>query len=461
MSHLSAPESFLPRRREAILLALAILSGIGLRLLFVFRFPAITPDGRLYLSIAETWARFRVYGTDPTSPSSLRMPGYPAFLAGVHLVFGSIRPTTVYLIQAGIDLATCVVVGLLGATLFGRRVGRVAFVLALLCPFTANYVSLLLTETLAIFTTAVALLIGFLALARLRQGLPVGYLVGTGAAIGAGILIRPDGGILLPVLALALLTRAREVGSKRALGATAIVCAVSLGVLLPWTIRNAMAFGRFQVLTPAVVVGIGERVAVGVTRWLSTWILDYVSDQDVWWKTFSHEPIDPGSLPRRAFGSAGDPARTLGLIAEFNKTGIVGKTLDREFDELATERIRRRPWDHFLLIPLGRMTDMWLRPRTEMLPLESRWWEFRNPRSSWISIGYAGINLVFLALAAYGAFRVRGRREVWILLGFVLLRTAVIATVGNPCSPEERYTLECYPAVLVLAAAGLLQFRTS
>ena len=96
-----------------------------------------------------------------------------------------------------------------------------------------------------------------------------------------------------------------------------------------------------------------------------------------------------------------------------------------------------------------------------MLPLESRWWEFRNPRNSWISIGYAGINLVFLALAAYGAFRLRGRREVWILLGFVLLRTAVIATVGSPCSPEERYTLECYPAVLVLAAAGLLQFRTS
>jgi 4-amino-4-deoxy-L-arabinose transferase-like glycosyltransferase len=389
------------------------------------------------------------------------MPGYPAFLAGVHLVFGSIRPTTVYLIQAGIDLATCVVVGLLGATLFGRRVGRVALVLALLCPFTANYVSLLLTESLAIFTTAVALLIGFLALARLRQGLPVGYLVGTGAAIGAGILIRPDGGILLPVLALAFLARAREVGWRRALGATAILCAVTLGVLLPWTIRNAMAFGRFQVLTPAVVVGKGERVAAGFNRWLSTWILDYVSDQDVWWKTFSHEPIDPASLPRRAFGSAGDPARTLALIAEFNKTGTVGETLDRKLEELAGERIRGHPGKYYVVIPLGRMTDMWLRPRTEMLPLESRWWEFKNARNSWISIGYAGVNLVFLGLAAYGALGHLRRREVWILVGFAFLRTAVIATVANPCSPEERYTLECYPVVLVLAAAGLLQFRRS
>ena len=96
-----------------------------------------------------------------------------------------------------------------------------------------------------------------------------------------------------------------------------------------------------------------------------------------------------------------------------------------------------------------------------MLPLESRWWEFQDAKNSWISIGYAGINLVFLVLAAYGALGHLRRREVWILLGFAFLRTAMIATVANPCSPEERYTLECYPVVLVLAAAGLLQFRHS
>lgn len=426
----------------------------------MFRFPAVTPDGRLYRSIADTWARFGVYGVDATTPSALRMPGYPAFLAGIHLVFGSIRRTSVFLIQTAIDLATCVLIGLLGATLFDRRIGRIAFVLALLCPFTANYVSLLLTETLAIFTTALALLTGFLALRKLQQDLPVGYLVGTGVAIGSGILIRPDGAILLPLFALAFLSRARELGWKRTLGATAIVCAVSLGMLLPWTIRNAITLQEFQVLPPIVIVGKGERVAVGFNRWVSTWILDYVSDQEVWWKVFSHEPIDPRSLPRRAFGAPGDPERTLGLIAEFNRTRTIGEALDRKFDELTAERIRARPWRHLVLIPSGRMADMWLRPRTEMLPLESRWWEFRNARNSWISIGYAGINLGFLALAAYGAFGHLSRLEVWILLGFIFLRTALIATVGNPYSPEERYTLECYPAVLVLAAAGLLQFRT-
>jgi 4-amino-4-deoxy-L-arabinose transferase-like glycosyltransferase len=446
-------------RRTEILLAVATALGIGLRLLFVFRFPTVTPDGRLYRSIAETWARFGVYGTDPASPSALRMPGYPAFLAGIHLLFGSIRPATVFLIQTVVDLATCVVVGMLAATLFDKRVGRTAFVLALLCPFTANYVSLLLTESLAIFTTALALLFAFRARARLAEKFPIGDLLGAGAATGLGILIRPDGAILLPALAFALLTGGRNVGRKRSLGAAAIVCAVAPGFLAPWAVRNALTLNRFQILQPVVIVGKGERVAVGFNRWVTTWILDYVSDQEVWWKAFSHEPIDPAALPRRAFGSSGDPARTLALIAEFNETGTIAESLDRKFDDLASERIRARPWSYYAIIPLGRMADMWLRPRTQMLPLESRWWEFRNARRSWISIGYAGINLVYLALACYGALRNLRRPEVWILVGFAVLRTAAIATVGSPWSPEERYTLECYPAVFVLAAAGLLRLR--
>jgi 4-amino-4-deoxy-L-arabinose transferase-like glycosyltransferase len=449
------------RRRIEVLLALAIVSGIALRLIFVFRFPAITPDGRLYLRIAETWAESGVYGPDPATPSFLRMPGYPAFLAAIRLLFGSIRPTTVFLIQTLVDLATCVVVGLLGAVVFGRPTGRTALVLALLCPFTANYVALVLTETLAIFTTAVALLFGVVAVQRLEKGLPIRYLTALGAAIGAGILIRPDAAILLPVFGVAFLAQAHRAGLKRSFSAVAIVGAVSLGLLVPWTVRNAVRFGRFQPLSPAVVVGRGERVPVGFNRWVSTWIVDYVSDQDVWWKSFSHEPIDPRNLPRRAFGSAGDPDRTLALIAEFNRTGTFTANLDARFGELADERIRARPFNHWVIIPLGRTADMWLRPRTQMLPLDSRWWEFQNARRSWISIAYAGVNLAFLGLAAFGAAVHRRRPEVWILLGFAFVRTAAIATVGSPCSPEERYTLEAYPVVLVLAAAGLWRFRSA
>jgi hypothetical protein len=49
---------------------------------------------------------------------------------------------------------------------------------------------------------------------------------------------------------------------------------------------------------------------------------------------------------------------------------------------------------------------------------------------------------------------------VALLVGFVLLRSAFLGTLENP---EPRYTLECYPAIVVLASsmlAGGRSFRT-
>jgi hypothetical protein len=39
-----------------------------------------------------------------------------------------------------------------------------------------------------------------------------------------------------------------------------------------------------------------------------------------------------------------------------------------------------------------------------------------------------------------------------LLIGFVLIRSAFLATMENP---EPRYVLECYPAILVFAGAQL------
>jgi hypothetical protein len=44
-----------------------------------------------------------------------------------------------------------------------------------------------------------------------------------------------------------------------------------------------------------------------------------------------------------------------------------------------------------------------------------------------------------------------------MVLGFVLLRSAFLGTLENP---EPRYTLECYPVVIVLAALFVSDFRS-
>jgi hypothetical protein len=43
-------------------------------------------------------------------------------------------------------------------------------------------------------------------------------------------------------------------------------------------------------------------------------------------------------------------------------------------------------------------------------------------------------------------------RWAGLLLSFLLLRSAFLGTVENP---EPRYTLECYPAIIVLASSWL------
>jgi hypothetical protein len=144
--------------------------------------------------------------------------------------------------------------------------------------------------------------------------------------------------------------------------------------------------------------------------------------------------------------------RTAALIAEFNQTLMLDPDTDAKFAELASERIRRSPLRYYVWLPTLRIADMWLRPRTEMLPIEPRWWTFDDEQESWIAIAYGGLNLLLVAGAVVGLAKFRDIRIYGLLLGFVLLRSLFLASIENP---EPRYTLECFPVILVMAAAAL------
>jgi len=473
------------REHRVFFLATAV-TALALRLVFFVYFPVITDDSRIYADLATNWLQHGVYGQSQAVqqvtqivPTDTRLPGYPAFLAGIFWLFGPGNFRAVMMTQILLDLATCVIVADLARRIVSDRAAQIAFVLAALCPFLANYAAAVLTETLEVFFTALALDGAAAALDRTREGAmgARGLWAATGAAIAACILLRPDGGILLAAiiiyLAAAAPKGASDFGARTAslkrcpdtkrlsygnlLIAGIVVAVFALAPLAPWTIRNFRTLHHFQPLAPRYANATDELAPWGFNRWVKTWIVDYDSVEEIYWNV-PGEKIDAEKLPSRAIESAAERETTLALIADYNQSQDLTPALDARFGEVANDRIRVHPMRYYVSLPLLRIADMWLRPRTEILPPDVRWWEFNDDTwHSVMAVGFGLLNLAYvgvalLALIPGTLLRSSNIRWAGLLVSFVLLRSAFLGTLGNP---EPRYTLECYPAVIVLAAAYL------
>ena len=171
-------------------------AGLALRLIFFFRFPGVVTDSFVYGDIAKNWLEqgiFGLSGPEAVSPTYIRLPGYPAFLALIFKIFGMEHYRAALVVQIFVDLGTCLLSADITLRLFGARPAKLAFLMASLCPFLANYSVAALTETWEVFFTALAV---NLALRALEQQ-SYAYWAGCGAASAAAILLRPDGGLVV------------------------------------------------------------------------------------------------------------------------------------------------------------------------------------------------------------------------------------------------------------------------
>ena len=444
-------------RRNKVFFLVATGIALALRLYFVFRFPVIEGDTFIYGDIAKNWMNHGVYAVTDGAiirPTLIRLPGYPAFLAAIFSIFGQEHYHAVMVVQAFIDTNTCLVIAALALGLFGERTAKAAYLLAALCPFTANYAAAPLTETLAIFTTAHALYYGIRGLKALKAG-EAGTLMWffSGLWIATAIYLRPDSVVLLvPIGAVLLFYLFKLDYRKHAFRAGLLLLATSLGPLVPWTARNWRTFHVFQPLAPRYANDPGEFVPMGFNRWMKTWVVDVVSTEEVYWQV-SGEPLDIDNLPERAFDSRQQYDQTDELIADYNVQKYVDEDLDGRFERLAEERTAHSHFRYYIRLPFLRATDMWLRPRTELLPIEARWWEFSEHQGeSFFALAWAGLNLLLLLAAFRGWIRTKLGTYGVVLIGYMVLRSIFLSTLENP---EPRYVLECFPVVLALAAAGL------
>ena len=459
-------------RKDARFFLAASLAALALRLLFVLHFPAVVDDSRLYADIAENWLGHGVYGITDSGqvmPTVSRLPGYPAFLAAIFALFGWSNFRAVLLIQVLFDLGTCFLIADLARRMFSEHAAKAAFLLAALCPFLANYSAAALTETLEIFFTTLALDLAVRGIAAFLRDLesdstpaPLTW-IACGLSIGACILLRPDGGILFAAVAaywFLIFLRSFVVRLKQTPGIVprlrpllrvgVILTICTFAPLVPWTLRNFHTLHRFEPLAPRYATESDELPMPGFNRWTKTWMADYVSVEEVYWKV-PGDAIDVTRLPQRAFDSTAQRQTTEQLFADYNQDKEVTPELDARFAALFATRIHAAPLRYYVWLPALRIADMWLRPRTELLPSDPRWWEF-NDDPMWLSVSivFGLINLAYVGAAAVGLLRSRQLFGVGLFVMFLVLRSLFLGTLENP---EPRYTLECYPVVIVIAAA--------
>jgi len=440
---------------------IATLAGVALRLLFILRFPGVSTDSFVYGDIAKNWLQHGVYGlsgVDDISPTYIRLPGYPAFLAAVFAIFGMEHYRAVLVLQMLVDLGTCFLVADLARRLVSPRAARVAFLLGSLCPFLANYTANALTETLEVFFTALALDLTMIGLETLEDS-SLRPWVECGLAVGVGILLRPDGALLLFAIEgylLVLLVSRRKDQTRTGVSALhvfksgLILAVVSVATLIPWTVRNLHTFHEFQPLAPRYANQENAFVPLGFNRWMRTWIVDYTSVEDIYWAVPGNT-VEADKLPSRAFDSPQQRAQTVQLLQDYDDARHVTPELDARFAALAADRVRHSRSRYYVGLPLLRIADMWFRPRTETLPSDTRWWEFDDdPEWLLLTVILGIVNLAYLAAALAGLVRGRFAPHLGLLLTFVILRSAFLGTLENP---EPRYTLECYPVVIILTAA--------
>ena len=408
--------------------------GLLLRLafgLFYWVDQPLTHDEREYLALARSLVRGEGLHYPPDEPAPGtgqqfgRAPGYPAFLALLHVSRPVEHvPARVQIAQSIVGACGILLIAAIARRLAGDRAAVCAAIVAAVYPPLAWMPAYALSETL--YSTVALAAAWTLAKAAVPTRATAGVKLPVMAAVltGLAILIRPALLVFVPLGAAWLWALPQRRAARNAVAFVAVtVCCV-----LPWTIRNYQTYGRW-----ILVASEG-----GVTFWtgnhpLATGEGDLATNPELKAAEIAfrraHAPMTPEQLEPLYYQDA------FRWIRE-NPAAWLALELRKLF---------------FTIVPVGPSYAV---------------------HSAKYRIASAGSYLLLLPFAAAGAWRLRkrtaapperadragGEADVAAAVPLWLMAAATIAA-GLVFFPQERFRIPVIDPALIVAAAALAGVR--
>jgi len=384
------------------------------------------PDTRIYWELARkirAGAPYEYVEWADIPHFALRTPGYPLLMAACQALFGE-RPLAVRLVQAvlgtvGVYLVYRLTLQIVApseladsaAMATPRRwtIPLIAAALAALNPYYAFMSAILLSEAVFVPLMLAALWGQAVLWDEPRQSNQVAgwkaFLValGSGAAAGAAILVRPSWALFVPaMLMIRIIANLRDHRGLVASARDALICVVAVaGVMSPWWARNALIYGKFV----PTALWMGASLYDGLNpKATGASDMTFVGDPEIW-------PLDEqdqdAELTRRAIAFArAEPRRVISLA----------------------------------VIKLGRYWTPW--PNADVL---------RNPVAV---VAGTIVELPILGLILVGAWDRRRVLRAWVLLAGPLLYFCALHLVF---ASSMRYRIPGEIPALGLAAIGWIK----
>lgn len=429
-------------RAGLAVLAAILLLGLGLRAENAWQGRSPVYDAAAYARVAANLERGEGFTIGPgaTQPATNYSPGLPLLTAGLYELSGGVHERFARLVLAAIGSLSVLFSYLIGRRLAGPWAGIVGAAAVAIYPALLEYQGMLMSEPLAASLLSAAVLstlwasdpsggwrgVWGVAPARQhppapRQDPPARWLV-PGLLLGALALTRPEYLAIAVPVAVVVFARGGRDSWKRCLAQAAIVLAGLVLVVAPWTLRNAVAMGRFVPIS----TGGGQVLFAG------SYMPSGGDPEKVGQEVVERHPelFAPGALQR---------LRLEQILARLAAQRDPGAPTDETLAQMGRERlwedVSRRPFEYAGFLA----AKLWLiwghGPRDAM----------RQP--AWAVFHWA---LLGFGLLGLGALAWRRRWEALLLAVVLVSATAV----GELLVATPRRALVTIPLLAALAGAG-------